>query len=143
MFGYVAILTVTAQQVRRVQKYGGTGQRVDPPDPRSPGASHVDYPTVLVATGDEKVRSTLVDCLERSGFHVLEADSADLFDVVRVHSRPIHVLLADVSMESHVPFLKKHRSGLQVVFVKKPVDADDVLAKVRQVLGSPPPSSIR
>jgi hypothetical protein len=140
VFGYVAILTVTAQQVRRVQKYGGTGQRVDPPDPRSPGASHVDYPTVLVARDDDGLDGPIVHFLQRHGFHVLEADSADLFDVVRVHSRPIHVLLADVSMEAHVPFLKKHRSGLQVVFVKKPVDADDVLAKVRQVLGSPPPS---
>jgi hypothetical protein len=47
-------------------------------------------------------------------------------------------------MDSRVPILKEHRSELQIVFVKKPVDADVVLAKVRQLLGSPPsPSSIR
>ena len=47
-------------------------------------------------------------------------------------------------MHAHVPMLKKHRSELQVVLVQKPVDADAVLAKVRQLLGSPPyPSSIR
>jgi DNA-binding NtrC family response regulator len=103
------------------------------------------YPTVLVAHHDVGVRGTLLDCLQRNGFHVLEAEDWDhLFDVVRVHSRPIHLVLADVSMDAHVPILKKHRSELQVVFVKKPVDANDVLAKVRQVLGSPPsPSSIR
>jgi hypothetical protein len=47
-------------------------------------------------------------------------------------------------MDARVPILKKHRSELQVLFVKKPVDADVVVAKVRQLLGSPPPrSSIR
>jgi len=55
-----------------------------------------------------------------------------------VHSRPIHLLLADVSMDTHVTILKKHRSELQVVFVKKPVDVDDLLAKVRRLIGSPP-----
>jgi hypothetical protein len=44
-------------------------------------------------------------------------------------------------MDAYVPILKKHRSELHVVFVKKPVDADEVLVKVRKVLGSPPSSS--
>jgi hypothetical protein len=43
-------------------------------------------------------------------------------------------------MEARVPILKAHRIELQVLFVKKPVDAEEVLAKVRQLLGSPPPS---
>ncbi len=101
----------------------------------------MDYPTVLVARDDDGLDDPLVNHLQRSGFHVLEADWAQVFDVVRVHSRPIHLLLADVSMDARVPILKNHRSELQVLFVKKPV-ADDVLAKVRQLLGSPPsPSS--
>jgi len=46
-------------------------------------------------------------------------------------------------MDAHVQMLKKHRSELQVVLVQKPVDADAVLTKVRQLLGSPPsPSTI-
>jgi DNA-binding response OmpR family regulator len=98
-----------------------------------------DYPTVLVAHHDVGVRGILLDCLKRNGFHVLEADDWDhLFDVVRVHSRPIHLLLVDVSMDARVPILKEHRSELQVLFVKRPVDADVVLANVRQLLGSPP-----
>jgi hypothetical protein len=102
-----------------------------------------DYPTILVAK-NEGLDGPLVNTLQRSGFHVLEADWAHVFDVVKVHSRPIHLLLVDVSMDAHVPILKKHRSELQVVFVRKPVDTDVVLAKVRQLLGSPPsPSSIR
>ena len=41
------------------EKGGGTGQPVDPPNIRSPGASHVNYPTVLVAIGEKEVRNTL------------------------------------------------------------------------------------
>jgi hypothetical protein len=104
------------------------------------------FPTVLVARDDDGLDGgPLVDFLQRNGFHVLEADSwTHVFDLVRTHSRPIHLLLANVSMDAHVPILKQHRSELQVLFVKKPVDADVVLANVRQLLGSPPsPSSIR
>jgi DNA-binding response OmpR family regulator len=93
-----------------------------------------------VAHGDEEVRNTLVGCLQRSGFHVLEAyDWAHVFYWVRVHSRPIHLVLMDVSKAELTPMLKKHRSEMKVVFVKEPVDADEVLAKVRQLLGSPKP----
>jgi hypothetical protein len=63
-----------------------------------------------------------------------------VFDVVKVHSRQIHLLLVDLSMDAHVPMLRRHRSELRVMFAKKPVDADVVLAKVQQLLGSPPPS---
>jgi hypothetical protein len=99
------------------------------------------YPTVLVARDDDGLDGPLVHFLRRNGFHVLEADWAHLFDVVKVHSRPIHLLLVNESMDAHVSVLKEHRSELRVMFVKKPVDADVVLAKVRQLLGSPPSSS--
>jgi hypothetical protein len=60
-----------------------------------------------------------------------------------VHSRPIHLVLADVSTGELMPMLKTHRPEMRVVFVKEPVDADEVLAKVRQILGSPtPPPSL-
>ena len=112
------------------QKRWGS-QPVEPP-------THLDYPTVLVARDDDGLDGPLGDCLQRNGFHVLEAgDWARVFDVVRVHSRPIHLLLADVSMEARVPILKEHRSELQVFFVKKPVDVDELLARVRKALGSP------
>ena len=122
------------------QKRGGIGPPDDPANLRSPGASHVDYPTVLVANDDEEGRNTLVDCLERSGFHVLEADDwAHALYWVRVHSRPIHLVLADISKVDLMPMFKTHRPEMQVVFVKEPIDADEVLAKVRQILGSPTP----
>ena len=75
---------------------------------------------------------------------MLEADDWEhVLAVIKLHSRPIHLLVADMNMEAHVPFLRKHRSNLQVLIVKGPVDAVDVLAKVRQLLGSPSSSSIR
>ena len=112
--------------------------RVVPAAKQQRASQVYEYPTVLVARDDDGLRP-LVDSLQRNGFHILEADNWEhLFDVVRVHSRPIHLLLADVSMDSRVPILKEHRSELQVLFVKKPVDAEDVLTRVRQLLGSPP-----
>jgi DNA-binding NtrC family response regulator len=103
------------------------------------------YPTVLVARDHNGLDGALIDCLHRNGFHVLEArDWEQVFHAITVHSRPIHLLLADVSMGNRVPILKKHRSELQVVFVQKPVDVDAVLVEIRKALGSPPsPSSIR
>ena len=99
------------------------------------------FPTVLVARDDDALNGPLVDRLRREDYNVLEAhDWADVFHFVSVHSRPIHLLLANLSINADVPILKEHRSELQVLLVKKPVDVDDMLAKVRQLLGSPPPS---
>jgi hypothetical protein len=97
------------------------------------------YPTILVAR-DDGLDCRLVQSLQQNGFHVLEADDWDhLFDAVRVHSRRIHLLLLDAkNMYANVPILKAHRFWLQVLFVEKPVDVDDVLAKVRKLIGSPP-----
>lgn len=100
------------------------------------------YPTVIVALEDEGWPCPLGERLRREGYNVLEAhDWSNVFDFVKIHSRPIHLLLADVSMDARVPILKQYRSELQVLFVTKPVNAHDVLTKVRQLLGSPPSSS--
>src|SRR5258708_33647530 len=100
------------------------------------------YPTVLVAHADEGVRSVLVGCLQRDGYIVLEAhEPAGVFKVVTAHSRPIHLVLADVSMNESVGALKPYRADSHFGFIKQPVDGDDLLAKVRQLLGSPPPPS--
>jgi DNA-binding NtrC family response regulator len=98
-----------------------------------------DYPTILVARDDNGLDERLINCLQRNGFHVLEArDWEQVFHAITVHSRPIHLLLADVSMDARVPILIEHRSEIQVVLVQKPVDVDTELAEVRKVLGSPP-----
>ena len=103
------------------------------------------FPTILVARNQDGLDGPLLDCLRRDGFHVLEADDWDhVLVVVKRHSRPIHLLLAGTNLEAHAPFLRMHRSEMRFLFVNQPVDTDDVLAKVRRLLGSPPsPSSIR
>jgi DNA-binding NtrC family response regulator len=99
------------------------------------------FPTILVARNQDGLDDPLLDLLRRDGFHVLEADDWDqVLVVVKRHSRPIHLLLADMNMKAHVPFLKKHRSELKFLIVNKPVDADEVVTKVRRLLGSPPSS---
>jgi hypothetical protein len=52
------------------QKRDGIGQPVGPPDLRCPGATHVDYPTVLVAHGDAEVRGEQI-LFQRPGTKVL------------------------------------------------------------------------
>ena len=97
------------------------------------------YPTVLVARDDDGLGDSLIKYLRRTGFHVLEANGwPEVFNAVKVHSRPIHVLLADARMADQLPILRNHRSELHVVLVKKPVDAEVVLANVGKLLGSPP-----
>ena len=44
-------------------------------------------------------------------------------------------------MNESVMALKPYRANSQFVFIKQPVDVDDLLANVRQLLGSPPPLS--
>jgi hypothetical protein len=98
-----------------------------------------DYPTVLVAKDDDGLDGILVDRLRSEDYNVLEADDWEhLFDVVKAHSRLIPALLVDVGMVARAPLLQAYRAELQIVFVKKPVDTDEVLAKVRQLCGSLP-----
>src|SRR6266850_1597315 len=95
------------------------------------------YPTVLLAR--DGFDSDLVACLNRNGFHVLEADDwAHVLNVVKGHSRPIHVLLTDVRTDPDLQILIQcHRPRLLFAFVNTPVIADEVLAKIRQLLGLP------
>ena len=58
------------------------------------------FPTVIVTGDDSELRSDLVNLLRLEGYHVLEAhDAGDAFHIAIVHSRPIHLILMDLSME--------------------------------------------
>jgi CheY-like chemotaxis protein len=55
-------------------------------------------PTILIV-GDDGMRHTLVHNLRLDGYFVLEAcDGAEALRIVIGQSRPIHVLLTDVSV---------------------------------------------
>lgn len=124
------------QNLRR--RLDGSAAKPQPAAAESP----TPYPTVLVAHADEEVRAILVACLQQEGYIVLEArEPAGVFKIVTAHSRPIHLVLADSTMHESVGALKPYRANSQIVFIQHPFDVDELLAKVRRLLGSPPPLS--
>src|SRR6516225_1150336 len=112
------------------------------PSTKVPNKSMLDYPTILVARGDG-LDSHVIGCVEQAGFHVLEAEGWEqVFDAFKRHSRPIHLLLlVDEGMNARAQILKYYRSELQIMVAKKPIDAGEVLARIRQLLGLPPSST--
>lgn len=79
------------------------------------------YPTVLVAVGDEETRQFLANRLREDKCHVLEADSrAHMMDLVRFHSRPIHLLVqsVDISDPASDALLNSYRSAMHVMYVR-------------------------
>jgi PAS domain S-box-containing protein len=120
--------------------------------------------TVLVAEDEAPVRAVAREVLERLGYRVLEAPSAEAaLDVVQRHSGVIHLLLTDVVMpgmsgrdlarrlaalrpETRVIYMSGYtadaitRHGMLepgLVYVQKPFTADTIARTVRDVLDRP------
>ena len=84
----------------------------------APGLSQSkpSFPTVLVFGLDR----TLVAAIRDEGYNVLEAcTQTDLTDFVRCHSRPIHLLLVDMSNDNRflAALLRKYRPTMRVLYV--------------------------
>ena len=106
------------------------------------------YPTVLVAAEDSNLRQFLKQSLESDGVHVLEAEGPKgaLKHVVS-HSRPIHILLADIDTAEagSMPLLKTYRPSMHVIIVEHEatyglsgvLSAADALKKARELLELP------
>jgi hypothetical protein len=80
------------------------------------------FPTIPMAENDEELRYGLAQRLRHDGYLVLEAeDMPGVLSVALVHSRPIHLLLMDPSMESRTlaATLEKYRPEMRVWFVKR------------------------
>ncbi len=101
-------------------------------------------PTVLVA-GPLKDRDPLIEDLEHEGYLVLESkDGAEASEIVRVHSRPIQVMLIDESAHGRAlgAKLAQYRPHMRVLYINwrgQEGDRDSlaphkVLGKVREVL---------
>jgi hypothetical protein len=108
-------------------------------------------PTVLVA-GPLKVRDPLVEDLQHEGYLVLESkDGAEANEIVRVHSRPIQVMLIDESAHGRTlgAKLAQYRPHMRVLYINWHAQEGDrdslpphkVLAKVREVLKAPEQTS--
>jgi hypothetical protein len=79
------------------------------------------YPTVLIAVDDDETRQFLVHRLREDKWHTLEANNRSrMMDLVRFHSRPIHLLLlsVDISEPSCEALLQDYRSAMHVLYVK-------------------------
>lgn len=92
-------------------------------------------PTVLIAGASPQI-SDAVDVLQRDGYLVLEShDENETMDIIRLHSRPIHVMLIDESVfgRNLASRLNPYRPQMRVVFMDW--DArQNVCSKVREIL---------
>lgn len=121
--------------------------------------------TVLVVEDGEAVRKAVGFILRKNRYEVLEApDARRALKILREHPGPVHLLLTDVMMpeisgpelvemvgsdrpEMKVLFVSGHadRDGLvddlparEAGFLRKPFAMENLLAKVRELLGSGP-----
>jgi DNA-binding response OmpR family regulator len=79
-----------------------------------------DYPTVLVVNDESDSLRSLIDGLRQDGYLVLEAaDDVTPWEIVRTHSRPIHLMLLNWQMNKGVlaSALKQYRPEMSVWFV--------------------------
>jgi hypothetical protein len=87
--------------------------------PRREDTEH--FPTILVVSECDKMRQRLVHALGNDAYLVLEADSLwSGLNVVQLHSRPIHLVLLDTSIDRSADFssiAKQYRPYLEVVRV--------------------------
>jgi hypothetical protein len=108
-------------------------------------------PTVLVA-GPLKVRDPLVEDLQHEGYLVLESkDGAEASEIVRVHSRPIQVMLIDESAYGRTlgAKLAQYRPNMRVLYINWHAQEGDrdslaphkILGKIREVLKAPEQTS--
>ncbi len=119
--------------------------------------------TLLVAENEAAVRLWLKDVLQEQGYTVLEArDGSDALRMCQTYAGPIHLLLTDLVMpglsgrelatsvlrlrpETKVLFMSGSATAMQTqnalssppeACLQKPFDVDDLLGKIRMLLGS-------
>ena len=111
------------------------------PQPAKPAVQ-----TILAVALRDSSYGSLVESLRRAGCLVLEAhDAASALEAVRMHSRTIHLMLIDSSIESRTlaAALKRFRPRMRVLFVARDrteettpavTSYDDALDRVWEIL---------
>jgi|ERR1700733_6877071 len=106
--------------------------------PPAPGS----FPTILVVGNDDRV-SVLARSLQQDGYSALAAsDPDDAVHVIRTHSRQIHLVLVQDSVNAPnlVELLEPFRLGaIPVLYVDG--SPNEVLADVRKHCTAPTPQS--
>lgn len=108
----------------------------------------LSFPTILVADLDSESRDWLVSRLRQHGYFVLEArDDGEALELVKIHSRPIHLMLTGGSPNSRnlAASLKPYRPQMCVFFVSRNANEktpdllppDLVLEKVQEIVTAP------
>jgi len=132
------------------------------PQPPASASSHVGHETILLVEDESGVRAFVKIALQRFGYHVIEADTAEAaLTLLQGHAAPLHLLLTDVvlpgmdgaQLASHVTrarpdarvlFMSGYARTLGAIeggldpsihLLEKPFTAHALLAKTRQVLG--------
>ena len=106
------------------------------------------YPTVLIAEPSNKLRVLLIFRLQAKGYFVLEArNEAEALNVIKIHSRPIQVMLTSGSPDGRMlaSTAKQYRRDLHVLFITgeskdKSVDLflpEEALIKVGELVSPP------
>jgi CheY-like chemotaxis protein len=115
-------------------------------------------PTILVVDDEVLIRMALSDCLQDSGYKVLEAGNADEAVAVLEHGHEIDLVFSDIRMPGTMDgfglakWIRQNRNGLPVLltsgdskksdlaeqlggdepFFAKPYDTQTILAQIRQ-----------
>lgn len=85
-------------------------------------------PTVLVAVCAKELGNHLSFKLQSQGYFVLHAaNGVEALDVVKIHSRPIHLMLTDGGPEGRAlaSTVKQYRRQISIVFVAGHATAED------------------
>jgi CheY-like chemotaxis protein len=140
-------------------------QDVETPGARAPAPAVLrGSETILLVEDDEGVRKAVREILERNGYHVLEAISADDALIICEQHPSFQLLLTDVVMprmsgsqltarlhqvrpELKVVYMSGYTDNAvilhgvlhsEVAFVQKPITPRGLLTRIREVLDSPP-----
>ena len=133
----------------------------------TPGAAaavsaHVGHETILLVEDESGVRAFVKIALQRHGYRVIEAGSAEAaLTLLKAHAAPVHLLLTDLVLsgmdgtqlathvtrerpDTRVLFMSGYARGLGSIasgldssthFLEKPFTAQVLLTKIRQLLG--------
>ena len=106
----------------------------------------MSFPTVLIALQDAAIQKQLSSSLQNRGYLVLEATNlGQAFEIVRIHSRPIHLSLLAPASRVMAGVFNQYRPLMKVLFVNTgagetgsdQVDPEVALETIRTLVSPP------